>query len=956
MKLFSDLVYRFRKAILALTVFMTIFFLLGVPRLKVESDFIKYLPPSDPAVKLFNEVSKKFKGNSIAMVILKAPDVFTFKTLSKIDTLTRAYQGIDGVSYVMSLTNILDIKKTREGLLVGKLIEKGKIPQSHDSLSLLKKYVLSKERFRGQIVSKDGKYAAILVRLQNAAQRERIAREIRSLTENKRGKFKVFYGGLPLNMLFIDELIRGELMRLTPIAFFILLVVLFIGFRNIWGVILPMVSVLIAVTWVLGIMGWTGRPLSMVSDAVPTILLAVGSAYGIHILNRYFEEAQSQKDRKEAVKKALLKIGVPILMAGITTLVGFLSILSSSLRHLRDFGIFSSLGIFFALIGSLTLIPAILFFLPVKSFQEKTKMGARLSSRFLERLSSGIFAWKVGIIIAFALLAGGSSLFLPRLTRKVNMLEYFEKGNPIRQAWEVIDKKFGGSDQIQILTNCKDVKDPAMLKILSDMEVELEAIPYVSHPQSISDLICEMNDLVNGTYTIPPTKEGVSNLWFLIDGQDILDLMITKDRKDALIQASIATEETGIERMITERADSIIKKMPKEYIYLSEDSVQSEFKDTLKLWRANRSAHLVALELKRSSINLPEAKISSQIYGFLKNPKPEVIEIEPSLIQDLRSYFDSDEADVILKDPNDIVRISTVLAEFFVNFPDASEMDVEKALREFLPKKVIEEDPEAPTYASRTILSRYHNLLKRKRLDALYKNISSTIQDPFDSSLAKAIRDHLSLSLDPWTLLPARDYPDLIKFGKVKKIEVKQTGFPLIYKKLDDRLIRSQVQSLLLALIAVFVLVSLEFGSVMGGFLSLIPILFTLIMNFGVMGLLKIPLDYATVMVGSISVGIGIDYTIHILSRFRHEYIREKDPRKALKTTLGTTGKAVIINALSVAFGFLILLLASMVPLRRAGFLLAFTMIVSSLAALLLLTSILLLTHAAFAFKKNRKE
>ncbi len=943
MERIAELVVKLRKPIILITAGFTVFFLFGIPKLRVESDFVKYLPSSDPAVKLFNEVSKNFKGNSIAMVIVHSDDVFSHSTLSKIDTLTRAYKGIEGVSYVMSLTDIMDIKKTEDGLEVGKLIEKGQIPTSPDSLKKLKDYVLSKERFKGQIVSEDGKYAAILIRIQDGADRERIAKEIREITEKKKGGYRIYYGGLPLDMLFIDELIRGEMGRLTPITFLILLLVLYLGFRSIWGVILPLGNVLIAVIWVLGAMGWTGRPLSMVSDAVPTILLAVGSAYGIHLLNRFFEEVREGRERKSVVKDTLKGVGIPILMAGVTTLVGFLSILSSSLTHLRDFGIFSSLGILFALCGSLLFIPVILLYLPIRTKDRKKGIRERITSTFLENLSQRIYRGKVYIVLFFAILAAISLVFLPRLTRRVNWLEYFEKGNPIRKAWQVIDEKFGGSEQVQLLLKSDNIKDPAILKVLSDLKVELEAIPYVSHPQSIADLICEMNDLINGTYTVPPTKEGVSNLWVMIEGQDILDLMITKDRKEALIQGNLATEETHIERMITRKADSIVKRIPKKILYVNEEKVPKDLKDTLKLYRAKRAAHLLTLEMNRTGLLFPEQETSLLIYKFLRDPTPKVSDIEGKLIEEFISYFMSDEADIVIEDIGLIRKLSTQLADFLSNFPNSTKEDLKRALFQLLPRKIYEEDPEALTYAASSLYSRYKNLLKRERVKALYKKVFFKNPDPFPAFLIKPIKDHLSEALDPWTTLPADSFPELTQYGDVKELEINQTGFPLIYTHLDDRLLRSQIQSLGLALVAVFILVSLEFGSILGGLFSLIPIMFTLLLNFGVMGLLRIPLDYATVIVGSISVGIGIDYTIHILSRFRKEHSGNRKPEEALRVTLGTTGKAVLINALSVAIGFMVLLFASMVPLRRAGFLLAFTMITSSLAALLLLTSVMLL-------------
>jgi len=128
---------------------------------------------------------------------------------------------------------------------------------------------------------------------------------------------------------------------------------------------------------------------------------------------------------------------------------------------------------------------------------------------------------------------------------------------------------------------------------------------------------------------------------------------------------------------------------------------------------------------------------------------------------------------------------------------------------------------------------------------------------------------------------------------------------------------------------------TLFFRSIRGGLLAIAPIVFTIIFNFGFMGFAGIPLDDATVMVAPIAIGIGIDYSIHLLSRLREE--KKKD---AVPIALKTTGRAVLINAFSVGLGFAVLLLANIVPLKRFGILIALTMFISSLAALILIPAL----------------
>jgi predicted RND superfamily exporter protein len=139
--------------------------------------------------------------------------------------------------------------------------------------------------------------------------------------------------------------------------------------------------------------------------------------------------------------------------------------------------------------------------------------------------------------------------------------------------------------------------------------------------------------------------------------------------------------------------------------------------------------------------------------------------------------------------------------------------------------------------------------------------------------------------------------------------------------------------------------------SVAGALIGLVPITFTLFLLFGVMGAAGIPLDVATVLLGSISMGMGIDYTVHFLSRYRHELDRGLDHRSALAGTLNTTGKAILINVLTVSVGFLSLLLGNLLPLRNFGLLIVVTMLSSGVGSLSLLPAILALGAAKLLIK-----
>lgn len=175
------------------------------------------------------------------------------------------------------------------------------------------------------------------------------------------------------------------------------------------------------------------------------------------------------------------------------------------------------------------------------------------------------------------------------------------------------------------------------------------------------------------------------------------------------------------------------------------------------------------------------------------------------------------------------------------------------------------------------------------------------------------------------------------------KIEL--TGMPSVYVKLNSSLINSQYNSLLIAIIMVVLIVGLILRSASKGIFAAIPVVATIIVLFGFMGITGIPLDIATVLVASIALGIGIDYSIHVITGFNKHLISHGDAEKAIEETILLSGKAVIINVISVSAGFLVLLFSQIVPLQNFGLLVAISMFGSGFGALTLLPVILILVN-----------
>ena len=230
MKRFSDLVIRFRVPVIAVTLAVTLALGYFIKDTRVNSDILSYLPKNDPTVLLNEHVGKRFGGTQLAVVALETDDVFTASCLA----------------HVASLTAFRD-------------------------------YVLSRDLYRGRLVSEDGKATLVVARIDEAADQSVVAAKIRRTVERAGIPERVYYAGLPFQLIEINGLVVKDMIRLIPIAALLIVLSLLASFRSIRGVALPLVSVGISTVWVVGVMALLRVPFSLITNVIPVVLMATGS-------------------------------------------------------------------------------------------------------------------------------------------------------------------------------------------------------------------------------------------------------------------------------------------------------------------------------------------------------------------------------------------------------------------------------------------------------------------------------------------------------------------------------------------------------------------------------------------------------------------------------------------------------------------------------------------------------
>ncbi|MCK4694426.1 MAG: MMPL family transporter, partial [Candidatus Cloacimonetes bacterium] len=423
---------------------------------------------------------------------------------------------------------------------------------------------------------------------------------------------------------------------------------------------------------------------------------------------------------------------------------------------------------------------------------------------------------------------------------------------------------------------------------------------------------------------------------------------------EGLIQAKLGTVNTGKVNLVTDEIDKFIsEKINSDMLTIDLTKANSNLKEISKE-RAENISNMIYYDAIQYDIEISDRNALEKILQKYLNQDNSIKQQIPTsnINKKFTDYFNDEDSDLLIESSSLRNKVVNSLLKYVEKNHDYSEKGIVSNLKKVVPYSYYEDDHEMLYYAAMSIVSIINNEIKWNNVNNLIKEIAPL----FSKDIQQNSDFHKNLIGDIWEINDTQIFISSAKFKNINKdnqlspisLNLQQTGMPIIYRDIDSNIVSSQTYSLLFAIGLVFILLAIQFRSFIGGLISILPIILTVLFNFAIMWIFKIPLDAATVMIGSVAVGIGIDYTIHFNNRFHSEIGKKNSVENALETTLQTTGRAIIINAFSVMFGFLTLLLGSIVPMQRFGWLIALTMLISAAASITFLPSLLLITHASF--------
>ena len=762
---YVDWVVRHRIFVVIAMLAVTGFWASQLPTLRVEIDPDANLPQDHPYIQALKTLERTFGEKNLIVIGLFPKDgtIYTPAFLAKLQRITRRIGEVPGLIRSTYLSIAAPLVKAIEGdgetLLVRPVLEGS--PTTPGEIAEVRRRLHVNPFYLGTLVAADDSAAAIIANFKLSPEMpgypEVQHRLTQVLSEENDGTFDAYFGGtvaLNAGLAHITE----RTVRLFPVALLIIALLHYEAFRTVQGMVLPVLTAILAVVWSLGLMGFLRIPLDPFNTTTPILILAVAAGHAVQILKRYYEEYERYRDAHVAIRVAVTKVGPVMLTAGAIAALSFFSLTAFRTAVIRNFGLLAGFGILATLLVELTLTPALRAILPAPRRDEiaREARSGRMLAWLLGRLAAVVSARPAAVVAVSALVVVVAAIGASQIHVDTTFKRQFPGGHPVRLADDILGRAFSGTNTLVFLVEGPSdgsLHDPAALIAIESLQRFVETDPNVGKTLSIVDYLKEMHRALNGglkgAEEIPPSADLVSQYLFLYSmsgGPEDLNSQIDLEHRRAAVRVFLRSDSTAYgEHILTRVREHVAATFPPGYVV--------QYSGTIA-----------------SSAALTEAMVHGKVLNML------------------------------------------------------------------------------------------------------------------------------------------------------------QIG-------------------------AIIVVVSgLVLRSFLGGLLVATPLAVAVLMNFGVMGFVGIPLDVITSPIAAMAVGIGSDYAVYFLFRLREELAVSRTRTLALASTMQTSGKAIVYVSSAIAGGYLVLCTSGFVFHIELGVLVALAMVVSSLAAITLLPALALLIQPAFLF------
>ena len=516
------------------------FFSLSIQDFKMDASADSLVLENDEALKYFRATSARYSTEDFVVITFKPYDgIYNKNSLALLDNISKDIKkNVPEVSDVLTILDVPLLNSPKIGF--SELSEEQRTLRSESvDLSLAKKEFSTSPLYKNLLMSEDSSTTIIVVnfskdkkyfRLLNKRndlreiklKRELTAKEklslknielsfknysaehsikekesikkIREVIYKYKKNASMFLGGVPMITSDMTDFIAQDIKKFGIGVFIFLVLILFIIFKSLRWVFIPLFGCIISVVFVSGLAGYIDWRITVISSNFAAILLIITMSMTIHLAVRYREliAKNPNLEKKEIISEAIHYMFIPCVYTSLTTIVAFMSLVVSGIRPVIDFGYMMTVGITSAFVITFIVFPTILMVLPNEDIKEKDDITKNITNKFA---SFSIQNYGKIIFVAFLILI--ISIFgISKIKVENRFIDYFHENTEIHQGMLEIDKKLGGTTPFDIIIDkplSEDMSDilvgdsdniefDELSELLGDNEEEIKGY-WLSNPK-----------------------------------------------------------------------------------------------------------------------------------------------------------------------------------------------------------------------------------------------------------------------------------------------------------------------------------------------------------------------------------------------------------------------------------------------------------------------------------------
>lgn len=535
-------IFKFRKYILFAAALITILQGYQASKLSFDYDIAQLFPKNDPELIFHQSVAETFAYHQPYLILgIETPEgVFNDRFLQSLDQLTHRLEAHPLIRSVEGPTSIRNMLLTPFGRVDPPFIHLGDSRRYERDSIRLHAYADVASKFISR------RHSAVCLYLQLTEDlNDRTKDELRDFIEVQldRREFDrhYLYGDVYVKDTYLEEL-QSEMYLLSGLSLALIIGILFLTFRSVWGVVLPMIIVILSVVWTLGTMRLSGVSINLMTVLIPTLVAIISLSDVIHVMTRFREQREEHDSRRSVIAAAVRDIRLALLLTSATTALGFLTLTYSSVQPFVEFGLFTAVGVVYAFLLAIFLLPTLLDWFPVRATGVRTSRFSVLlqgAYRLIQRQRGAIL---VAAAIILALSLAGSS----RARIDAYLYEELSASDDFSQTLRFFEEHFTGIRNFELYLktgdSAKTLLDSGALKEIDRLERYLSEVYELRESYSIVTAVKRLHrakrDGDPAQFVIPGHKREIEDLGRLLDQYyDALGLIpiLTRDYREGRV-------------------------------------------------------------------------------------------------------------------------------------------------------------------------------------------------------------------------------------------------------------------------------------------------------------------------------------------------------------------------------------------------------------------------------------